>query len=435
MASRPTGSMARPESPQLPSTVKRSHSTSFIASPNSNSPKTSREPSPARAAGPAKRSRLPSARARTRSRHNSEDDSPHRDPASPGLSSSKPSVSAAAVQQALATTGTPSLRPTKVEEEFVGAAPLGRSGKSLSVDRSLRWPTSPRLKSPPLNTASAKPTVLGGQRPDQGSSAATGTIQRSSSLSAPASGSHPGSRMGSIDADLEDAPPPPGMRTPVRGSVGAGLTLETVQENSVPSTPAPTSVLQSSLLSIPDGDETASKANIRNAAPDARESTETVSDSGGSKSDTSSQPKPAIANSSAHVTKPTVVAPAAAHSAMNSKGKVNAEGSVQSMTVETETVSSVPQVAVGGGAGDRVSSGRTDAGSNLRLKPSVETIRPKRERKRTMRKMPSLTSGTGTWVRVLLFKCWPCLEPSLCNETLVMSSKVPSLTSQRSTNT
>lgn len=64
------------------------------------------------------------------------------------------------------------------------------------------------------------------------------------------------------------------------------------------------------------------------------------------------------------------------------------------MIVETETVSSVPQVAVGGGAGERGLSGRIEDGSSLRLKPSTETIRPKKEKKKGVRKTPSFMSGT-----------------------------------------
>ena len=46
------------------------------------------------------------------------------------------------------------------------------------------------------------------------------------------------------------------------------------------------------------------------------------------------------------------------------------------MTVETETVSSIPQVAVGGGTGGTGNNG------SLRAKPSSETIRPKKEKKK-----------------------------------------------------
>jgi hypothetical protein len=59
------------------------------------------------------------------------------------------------------------------------------------------------------------------------------------------------------------------------------------------------------------------------------------------------------------------------------------------MTVETETVSSIPQVAVGGVAS------ATGGNGSLRAKPSSETIRPKKDRKKSTRKPPSVTSGTG----------------------------------------
>lgn len=63
----------------------------------------------------------------------------------------------------------------------------------------------------------------------------------------------------------------------------------------------------------------------------------------------------------------------------------------RNMTVETETVPSVAQSTIGNQ--DRSSSGRTDG--SLRLKPSNETIRPKKERKPAKRKAPSINAGTG----------------------------------------
>lgn len=65
------------------------------------------------------------------------------------------------------------------------------------------------------------------------------------------------------------------------------------------------------------------------------------------------------------------------------------EGSAQHMTVETETVTSIPQVSL--------APVPTKEGGNgtLRAKPSSETIRPKKEKKKTNRKHPNVTSGTG----------------------------------------
>ncbi|KXL47799.1 hypothetical protein M433DRAFT_60344 [Acidomyces richmondensis BFW] len=60
------------------------------------------------------------------------------------------------------------------------------------------------------------------------------------------------------------------------------------------------------------------------------------------------------------------------------------------MTVETETVASIPQSAL-----DRSAGGRTESGT-LRLKPSNETIRPKKERRKVTQKVRSVTQGTAS---------------------------------------
>ena len=77
------------------------------------------------------------------------------------------------------------------------------------------------------------------------------------------------------------------------------------------------------------------------------------------------------------------------------KPRSAAETTSKNMTVETETVTSIPQAAIGGPQGERVAQGRGDPSGSLRLKPSNETIRPKKDRKKTMRKAPSISAGTG----------------------------------------
>ena len=68
----------------------------------------------------------------------------------------------------------------------------------------------------------------------------------------------------------------------------------------------------------------------------------------------------------------------------------------QNMTVETETVASIPQSALS--AGDRTGGGRNDNSGSVRLKPSNETIRPKKERKKTTHKARSINQGTGMYL-------------------------------------
>jgi hypothetical protein len=59
------------------------------------------------------------------------------------------------------------------------------------------------------------------------------------------------------------------------------------------------------------------------------------------------------------------------------------------MTVETETVASVPQIALAANVG------KDGANGSLRRRPSSDTIRPKKEKKKVARKAASVTSGTG----------------------------------------
>ena len=84
------------------------------------------------------------------------------------------------------------------------------------------------------------------------------------------------------------------------------------------------------------------------------------------------------------VLRPTIV-PTLRPAASGTFKKPSEGSSTKNMTVETETVSSVPIVAVGGGG--------TINGS-IRAKPSSETIRPKKEKK-NKRKQQNINAGVG----------------------------------------
>lgn len=101
-------------------------------------------------------------------------------------------------------------------------------------------------------------------------------------------------------------------------------------------------------------------------------------------------------------------------SAMSSKQtKPKQEGSTQAMTVETETVSSIPQVAL--------AAKPEGHNGTLKTKPSTETIKPRKEKRRTSRKQPAVNAGNGKHdsihsSRNPLFAsklCSPCLSHSL----------------------
>ncbi|KAL7271285.1 Vacuolar inheritance and morphology protein [Rhizina undulata] len=98
-----------------------------------------------------------------------------------------------------------------------------------------------------------------------------------------------------------------------------------------------------------------------------------------------------------------------------------ADNSSRSMTVETETVSSIPQVAVGavGGAG----------GASIRSKKSTDTIRPKKEKKRvTKRSAPSAAVNTSSKADIFAIRIAEAVaeaNSSDSGETFVYESNPP----------
>ncbi|KAL4735725.1 vacuolar segregation subunit 7-domain-containing protein [Aspergillus similis] len=170
---------------------------------------------------------------------------------------------------------------------------------------------------------------------------------------------------------------------------GSGSALETVQEASDQSTPSTDTIL------LQPAQEDAKLEKIdEDATPKAsRIHTESGSDSGGNKSSEQMEEnrrRPPFA-SKGHNT----ILPKRSTTSLSGGSRTKpADGSVRNMIVETETVSSIPQVGLGVSTGERGGSSRVDAGT-LRMKPSTETIRPKKEKRRA-RKPAALTSGTAS---------------------------------------
>ena len=384
-----TSNIEKPTS--LPPDLKR-YSTTSSANP---SPKPSREGSPVRP--PLKPGATAGPRSNTsRSRKNSQDLSPGRGPSASGPNI--PSVpSAAAIQRALAT-GTPHLPSPAVSDPADAPRPQKANKVSAGGSQSTGSNT-PRLRSPPPSASSgSNKTLLSTARSiDQSQSAPTTpaiTLERPSRSSTLVSDS---------DVAEEERTPKAGMRTPVRGMSGNGPTLETVQESSLPATPAIGTAPSSQMGKTGSNDrperidenpmEEAFGKEVPSKAESGNESAGTKSGEARGVDDGKDKRKPATAPNSA---KTQVVQSKKSFSQMPfTKGKTVSEGSVKNMTVETETVSSIPQVALGGGAGERNVLGRTETGGSLRLKPSNETIKPKKKKEKAVRKAPSLNSGTG----------------------------------------
>lgn len=354
------------------------------ASSATTSPKPSREVSPNR---PPFKSGSGAVSRGSRSRKNSQDLSPNRAPPS-----NIPAVpSAAAIQRALSAAGTPLLQSPSSAEFSLDATRAQKPGKGSGTPHQL-GSNLPRVKSPPPSASSNKASSYSSRKPDQASSTPSIVLERPS----PVSGSIAG-----IDEAEEGIMVPSGMRTPVRGSSVSGPTLETVQESSDPTTPAigATKTHHGGKTESDDAPETIFESPLDETfAKETKTKAESGSESGGNKSTGTAKERrearrPEVVGSSV---KPHIVHSKTSFTQLHpAKGKTGSEGTVKNMTVETETVSTIPQVALGGGAGERTGPGRAEPGGSVRLKPSNETIRPRKEKKKVVRKAPSLNSGTG----------------------------------------
>lgn len=387
------------QDPQQPSSSAPSFiraSTTPQLSANSSaatSPKPSREGSPVRP--PLKSGASTGSRVTDRSRKNSQDLSPIRAP-----NANIPTVpSAAAIQRALSATGTPHLPPSAAADFAVDAPRPPRISKGPAGGSQHPGSNVPRVKSPPPSASSgSNGSFLTARKIDQSQSTpTTPTIV----VERPARSSTFGSES---DIPEDDHPVKSGMRTPVRGISGNGPALETVQESSLPATPAiGTRMAHASKGGSNDHPERIEENPMEEAfGREANSRPESGNDSAGSKragakgADGNKETRKAA--TAANSAKPPVVQSKRSFTQLPfTKSKTAAsDGSVKNMTVETETVSSIPQLALGGGAGERHPLRRTETGGSLRLKPSNETIRPRKEKKRVVRKGPSVNSGTAS---------------------------------------
>ena len=307
--------------------------------------------------------------------------------------------SAASIQRALSATSVPSLQSTAAG----GGGPvsdavskLPRAGRDTGSGNSTpQWPTSPRLKSPPPSaTSNRRGSAPAAQQQQKKNS--EGTVQAPSiNVQAPTTSS-PLAKTIVEDARKPEqqlqAPP----KTASRGPSGKSV-LETVQENSADTVPEPLAASQAAadlkpLTKITDENE----ADAKREGPEGEKHTqhaESGSESAGSKVDKSRSRRQSLSNPTPKASMPRPNnASKGSYTPVQSAKSRQAEGK-QNMTVETETVQSIPQSALN--AGDRSGSNRNDTGGSVRLKPSTETIRPKKERKKPAQKARSINQGTG----------------------------------------
>lgn len=192
------------------------------------------------------------------------------------------------------------------------------------------------------------------------------------------------------------------MKGSARGVSGAAPTLETVQEASLPATPGFDTLETQSLAPGTQGGKSSDEERPDVAASKVTEdlSTKTTkavesgSDSGPNKAENRGRSKEHLNTSTQ---RPKAIPAKSSFSSLAAiKPRSAAETTSKNMTVETETVTSIPQAAIGGPQGERVAQGRGDPSGSLRLKPSNETIRPKKDKKKVTRKAPSINAGTAS---------------------------------------
>ena len=302
--------------------------------------------------------------------------------------------SAAAIQRALSAAAVPQLQQGSISEA-VSKLPRQQRSAAGSGDTTPQWPLSPRLKSPPPSAASSRRNSAVAQKKAEATAAPSISV-----TGATPETSTPPQRVASKDASKTEQQLQP--NTPKMSSRGPSgkSTLETVQENSSDVTEPSPAAKQASkdlkpLTKLLEDD----KPTVSRKAEEGEKHTqvgESGSESTGNRSDgnksdgkrgrrpSQSQPPPAT-----HVQRPKAGPQKSSYAPLTSVKSRQPEGT-RNMTVETETVQSIPQSALS--AGDR---SRGDNSGSVRLKPSNETIRPKKERKKPSHKARSINQGTG----------------------------------------
>ena len=193
--------------------------------------------------------------------------------------------------------------------------------------------------------------------------------------------------------DKEDGSGPrANLKAPARGASGVTLKLETVAENSIPDTPSVIAPSEKSTTSSPHESLHFNKDDPQEGGQPktGRTSGDSGSDTGGNKSKVETQSMSgttAGSRSSASIAKKPSTYPASL------KNKTT-EPITRSMTVETETVSSVPQAPLNV-PGERGASGKLDVNGSVRMKASNEMMKPKKDKKKQVRRPASINTGTG----------------------------------------
>lgn len=302
---------------------------------------------------------------------------------SPGLSI--PEIQSPNIQQTANAHPSPTINDAHAPTQTsTPSNPDGQEPRTLSAIP--RWPVSPRFTSPP--PSATRNSSLPRRKADT-DAAAPNISQKRSSASIPDLAVAVNSLAEGKDDNLT---PRAGMKTPSRVSGGIPPALETVSENGTPDTSATISPLQRSNMS---SQKTLSDSLPTEEVPESSV-VQSARGSGDSESDglgitTIAESPPATAR--LHNGKPSNLAKKSFSNLAATKGRAS-ELLNYSMTVETETVPSCPQAPIHL-SGERGASGKLDVNSSIRTKPSTETMKPKKEKRRVSRRPASINTGTG----------------------------------------
>ncbi|KAJ9615202.1 Vacuolar inheritance and morphology protein [Cladophialophora chaetospira] len=308
----------------------------------------------------------------SRSRKGSQEFSPTRNTTLTGSLSTVPS--AAAVQRALSAQR-PILQPPSVDSILEGGRSSERQNKPANTPS---WPTSPRLKSPPPSKTAQRAPSTKKNELDQ--------TQSNTSLKRLAPVSNP-DQAAAMQVPDPQSSSHSSTRASARGPSTGTSTLETVAENSVPTTPSMGPVVTS------PSDQ---KFEVSSLDPkvESRPESSTTKDGEGSAGEGSSKVATTKTDAGRRSQAPSSTRQAsdlAKRSFTNlTASKPKPVDPPRTMTVETETVTSMPQLL----GPDRSGRDRDGTGS-VRTKPSTETIRPKKKKEKA-RKAPSIHAGTIT---------------------------------------
>lgn len=315
------------------------------------------------------------------------------------LSTLSSQPSAAAIQRALSASSVPQLQQSGTAiSDAVSKLPRGTKSTVASAETTPQWPLSPRMKSPPPSALNSRRGSAAAQKkPDALQAPSIQVVSASPAINTPPLTPRQGSgETQKSEPQLQASIAKSSSRGPSGKSV-----LETVQENTSDSQePSPAAVQAVAdlrpLTKISEEESNALKLKRKLSKVELEKNLgESGSESPGNKSDGARGRRETGTVSSAPPQRQKSVSTTSKASYTVPGNKQRLGDGTQNMTVETETVQSIPQSGLAP-AVDRAGGLRGDNAGSVRLKPSNENIRPKKERKKNERKTRSVTQGTGT---------------------------------------